>query len=197
MWEREDGREKAGNVPLIEVWQYFWVNNRCARTCVLSPMLAFLSVYQVPVLFLYYESLSDTWASSASVQLLDWPQMSIWKCCHTVCALGGQFLQFLCLQWLSCPLAGNRRKDGEQQTRQQEKNNQRNWLTEHPRITFTDPEKICMTNSTGNGTEGWVTCSTKWCTNQQLAWVSFEQVHFHQSGYKPKFQLYEMKTSQH
>lgn len=73
------------------------VMNKCACTCahLLSLHSCCVShIAGVPVSFLHYESLSDTWASPASIQLLDWSQMSVWKWCQTMSALAAHFLQF-------------------------------------------------------------------------------------------------------
>lgn len=105
------------------------VINVCARTSISAFLSIFLShIAAAPVSSLYYESLSGTWASPVSIQLLDWPQMSTWKWCQTMSAREAYFSSLLlCSLKLSCS-AGRKQAQGQtQQTSLPEKNNQRKW----------------------------------------------------------------------
>lgn len=88
-------REKVTErVTKWEGWQEFWESNKCALISsqpLFSASICVSHTAWVLVYFLYYESLSNTWASAAWRRLLDWPQMSIWKLCRTSSALRTYF----------------------------------------------------------------------------------------------------------
>lgn len=97
-----------GQTPFYSRFCAWKIKYESACNSPLPPDFACFSVSWVSVTFLYYKSFSHTWAFFASFQLLDWPQMSIWKCHQTMSVLAAHFLQFPCSLWVSCLLAGNR-----------------------------------------------------------------------------------------